>query len=56
MRRLVRQYRRLESQVYPSGKWGPLALANYGADVNLPTPVQEQMTNKLYTGCINRDA
>jgi hypothetical protein len=56
MRRLVRQYKRREDQVYPTGRWGPLALTGYGTDVNLPTPVQERVTNQLYTGCINRDA
>jgi len=56
LRRLVRQYKRREDQVYPTGRWGPLALTSYGTDVNLPVPAQEQLTNTLYTGCINRDA
>ncbi len=56
LRRLVRNYQRPEYQVYPSGPWGPQGIIEYGSHVNLPIPVDEQERNRLYQGCVNRDA
>lgn len=56
LRRLVRNYQRPEYVVYPSGPWGAKGFVSYGTIVNLPTPVEEQERNRLYHGCINRDA
>ncbi|HEX8693435.1 MAG TPA: hypothetical protein VF746_13520 [Longimicrobium sp.] len=54
MRRLIRQYGRLEDQVFPTGfhfKGGP-----YGDDVNLPIPIQEEANPTAIGQCINRNA
>ncbi len=56
LRRLVRQYNRREDTVYPIGQWGPQLLVPRGTDVNIPVPIEEQETNGLYHGCLNRDA
>lgn len=53
-RRLIRQYGRLEDQVFPTGihfKGGP-----YGDDVNLPIPIQEEANPNSIGQCINRNA
>jgi hypothetical protein len=52
LRRLVRQYGRAASDVFPVGthyKGG-----NYGADVNLPVPFDEQ-NNPNFRGCLDRN-
>lgn len=54
LRRLIRQYGRLESQVYPVGTHGPSGLP-YGGDVTVPIPTTE-FANPLYTGCFSRGA
>ncbi len=56
LRRLVRQYRRSEHLVYPTGYWGPAQVAAYGTDVAFPVPVAEQELNPLYGGCLSNDA
>lgn len=55
MRRLVRQYGRLPTTVFPIG---PYAGANgaYGSAVNAPVPAAEFLGNPKFTGCINRGA
>jgi hypothetical protein len=53
LRRLVRQYGRAPAAVFPVGthyKGG-----QYGADVNLPVPADEQ-NNPNFEGCLNRSA
>jgi hypothetical protein len=51
LRRLMRQYGRLEDQVYPTG----LGLKGfYGDDVNLPVPFDE-LNNPNFHGCIDRN-
>lgn len=53
MRRLVRQYDRLPSDVFPVGihyKGG-----DYGTDVNLPI-VTDERNNPLFNGCLDRKA
>lgn len=53
MRRLVRQYKRAASDVFPVGihyKGG-----NYGTDVNFPV-VTDERNNSKFTGCIDRNA
>jgi hypothetical protein len=62
LRRLIRQYQRDQSTVFPIGPYPnghdshlPLPLPNYGADVNLtlPTPISHTpVTNPYYKGCI----
>jgi hypothetical protein len=56
LRRLVRQYQRDSETVYPTGNYGPTRLARYGSDVSAPVPDNEFLYNRLYTGCVNRDA
>ena len=58
MRRLIRQYGRDQSTVFPVGAYNPLGAAAgsaYGTDVNLPVPFEEQ-NNPKYKGCIDRNA
>ncbi|MCR4339460.1 MAG: hypothetical protein NUW01_06195 [Gemmatimonadaceae bacterium] len=54
MRRLIRQYQRDPSAVYPVGTH-PRGAA-YGADVSAPVPAAERQFNRHFTGCIHRDA
>ncbi len=53
LRRLIRQYKRTEDQVFPSGPF--FKGGSYGHDVNLPVPNSEQV-NPLFHGCIDRNA
>ncbi|HUR94765.1 MAG TPA: RagB/SusD family nutrient uptake outer membrane protein [Gemmatimonadales bacterium] len=53
MRRLIRQYGRTEDEVFPSGDY--LKGGQYGDDVNMPIPVEEQ-NNPNASGCIDREA
>jgi hypothetical protein len=53
MRRLVRQYHRLQNEVYPTGSY-PGGTSTYGSDVNVPVPAQERAYNPQFTGCQNR--
>jgi hypothetical protein len=53
MRRLVRQYKRSQDKVYPSGdhyKGG-----KYGTDVAFPVPDTE-LRNPQFKGCLDRNA
>jgi hypothetical protein len=54
-RRLIRQYKRLESDVFPTGKFHKAGGASYGTDVNLPVTDNEKQ-NPNFTGCIDRNA
>jgi hypothetical protein len=51
MRRLMRQYLRLEDNVFPTGT---VAKGTYGDDVNLPV-VFDELNNPNFTGCIDRN-
>jgi hypothetical protein len=53
LRRLIRQYGRTESQVFPSGAY--FKGGTYGIDVNIPPPFGER-NNPAFTGCIDRKA
>ena len=53
LRRLVRQYGRLQENVFPNGQH--YKGGNYGTDVNFPVPDAERV-NPQFTGCLNRDA
>jgi hypothetical protein len=53
LRRLIRQYRRRQEHVYPTGFYQG-GLAAYGTDVTAPIPPAERL-NPLFTGCLNRD-
>ena len=55
LRRLIRQYNRTESDVFPSGKFHKAGGAAYGVDVNLPVTDNERQ-NPNFTGCIDRRA
>jgi hypothetical protein len=55
LRRLVRQYGRQVSAVYPVGSY-PGAFNAYGTDVNAPVPGAERISNPLYGGCQGRGA
>jgi hypothetical protein len=55
MRRLIRQYGRAASSVFPTGTWHKGG--NYGVDVNFPIPQAEQNNpNAGGAACIDRNA
>ena len=54
LRRLIRQYGRLQNQVYPVGIY-PGGPGFYGSAVNAPIPATER-ANPKFTGCIDRGA
>ncbi|MDP1859533.1 MAG: hypothetical protein Q8K82_12735 [Gemmatimonadaceae bacterium] len=51
MRRLVRQYARSATSVFPSGPY--FKGGTYGTDVNFPLPVSE-LNNPKFKGCLDR--
>lgn len=53
LRRMVRQYARTESEVFPTGPY-PKG-GSYGTDVNLIIPFDEK-NNPNFTGCLDRKA
>ena len=53
LRRLIRDYGRTESQVFPTGVFAKGG--TYGTDVNLPVPQAEQ-NNTKFTSCTDRKA
>jgi hypothetical protein len=53
MRRLLRQYHRLQNDVYPSGTY-PGGTSTYGSDVSVPIPASERAFNPQFTGCQSR--
>ena len=53
MRRLVRQYARPVDTVFPTGTYHKGG-GNYGADVNLPLPIEEE-NNPNSAGCLDRN-
>ncbi|HUQ81419.1 MAG TPA: RagB/SusD family nutrient uptake outer membrane protein [Gemmatimonadaceae bacterium] len=53
MRRLVRQYGRVQSAVFPTGDYHKGG--QYGSDVNFPVSSDER-NNPKFTGCIDRSA
>ena len=55
LRRLVRQYGRSATEVFPVGAYRG-AHGSYGNDVTIPIPAQERDANTKFTGCINRGA
>jgi hypothetical protein len=63
LRRLVRQYARAASSVFPTGPYGfdpatprgANAGGAYGTEVNLPVPSDEE-NNPNFTGCLDRNA
>jgi hypothetical protein len=54
LRRLVRQYTIPADQVYPVGTH--YRGGEYGTDVNLPVPKDEEKNNPNFSGCIDRNA
>jgi tetratricopeptide (TPR) repeat protein len=55
LRRMIRQYRRSQEEVYPIGPY-PLPLySEYGSEVTLVVP-KEERSNPLFTGCFDRSA
>jgi hypothetical protein len=55
LRRLIRQYMRDESAVYPVGEYLAPGQGIYGSDVTAPIPSSE-IPNPLFHGCIDREA
>jgi starch-binding outer membrane protein, SusD/RagB family len=53
LRRLVRQYGRTDSQVFPTGLY--FKGGSYGTDENIPVPNSEEV-NPLFHGCLDRKA
>jgi hypothetical protein len=55
LRRLIRNYHRDQTQVYPNGSYLPPGFGVYGTDVTVPIPFAER-ANHLFHGCLNREA
>ncbi len=55
LRRLIRQYDRDPSTVYPTGAY-PAFVGSYGEDMTVPVPDVERKLNPKYTGCFHRNA
>jgi hypothetical protein len=55
LRRLVRQYHRRSSDVYPSFG-STLGGMRYGEDVNVPVTTLEEGANPFFHGCLGREA
>ena len=53
MRRLVRQYKRTDAQVFPTGPY--FKGGSYGTDENFPVPSSEQV-NPNFSACLDRNA
>lgn len=53
LRRLVRQYGRSSTSVFPTGSYQG-AHGSYENDVTLPIPAAEMVANPKFTGCISR--
>jgi hypothetical protein len=56
LRRLIRQYNRTQTTVFPTGLWHKGG--NYGSDVTVPVPQAEQNNPNLPAAetCLNRNA
>ena len=55
LRRLIRQYGRDQTDVFPTGKFHKSGGAAYGSDVNLPVTDNERQ-NPNFSGCTDRNA
>jgi hypothetical protein len=55
LRRLIRQYRRQQNTVYPTGPYLAPGAETYGMDINAPIASSEY-SNPLFHGCLNRGA
>lgn len=55
LRRLVRQYGRATESVFPTGAYFKVQAGDYGADVDLPVPFDEE-NNPNFEQCIDRSA
>jgi len=55
LRRLVREYQRAPSAVYPKGVYQG-GLGSYGDEMVVPVPLAEQERNDQYTGCRDLNA
>jgi hypothetical protein len=51
----VRQYRRAQDTVFPTGPYYRPVYPTYGSEVNLPVPTTEK-NNPNFTECLDRDA
>lgn len=56
LRRLIRQYGRSETTVFPQGGYPAGPIGSYGTDVNAPAPAAELIFNLQYKGCFDRQA
>lgn len=54
LRRLIRDYGRVEDDVFPTGSWHKGG--TYGSDVNMPVPQAELNNPNVTQSCMNRDA
>ena len=54
LRRLIRQYGRPQTTVFPTGTWHKGG--NYGSDVNMPVPQAELNNPNVEQACLNRNA
>ena len=56
LRRLIRQYGRSETDVFPQGPYPAGPVGSYGTDVNAPAPADEVLYNPQFKGCFDRQA
>jgi hypothetical protein len=56
LRRLIRQYGRQSTDIYPIGPYPGSGSAFYEDFTTVPVPVAEQTLNPKFTGCFSRDA
>jgi tetratricopeptide (TPR) repeat protein len=57
LRRLIRQYGRSQSAIYPTGDYLPAGgQGTYGNDVTVPISSSDESPNPLFHGCIDRNA
>jgi len=54
LRRLIRDYGRVEDDVFPTGSWHKGGA--YGSDVNMPVPQAELNNPNVTQSCMNRNA
>ena len=55
LRRLIRQYKRTQDQVFPTGTFHKNGNPQYGTDVNFPVTTNEN-PNPNFHGCLDRNA
>jgi hypothetical protein len=55
LRRLIRQYGRMQDRIYPIGVYTAPGAGQYGTEVTIPVPSAERK-NPYFNGCVDRNA